>query len=867
MEQTRKLMKAVHQNANNPKLAWHLFKRILSSPSSSTSTHHLLPTITRILLTANMHRQIDNLTQLITNNHPNIAHSSLISILRVLAQSPHIDFAFSHFKSLRSQFPSTPLPLQLYHILLRSSLHHNRPHFVTSLYTDMIQAGVHPQTYTFNLLLQSLCESNALDHALQLFDRMSEKGCHPNEFTVGILVRGFCRAGKTQQALEFIDNKFCKNVNRVVYNTLVSSFCKQDMNDEAEKLVERMRDQGLFPDVVTFNSRISALCRAGKVFEASRIFRDMQMDGELGLPKPNVVTFNLMVKGFCQQGMMKEASSLVETMKKAGNFVTLESYNTWLLGFLRNGKLLEARLFLDEMVDNGVEPNIYSYNIVMDGLCRNHMMLDARRLMDLMVSNGVCPDTVTYTTLLHGYCSKGKVFEAKAVLNEMIRKGCHPNTYTCNTLLHSLWKEGRKSEAEEMLHKMNEKCYQLDTVTCNIVVNGLCKNGELEKAIEVVSEMWTDGTNSLDKENSFAGLVSLIHNVSTNMPDVITYTTLINGLCKVGRLEEAKKKFIEMMAKNLHPDSVTYDTFVSSFCKQGKISSALRVLKDMERNGCGKTIQTYNSLIMGLGSKGQIFEMYGLMDEMRERGIRPDICTYNNMISCLCKGGKAKDATSLLHEMLDKGISPNVTSFKILILAFCKSGDFKVACELFDVALSVCGHKEALYSLMFNELLAGGKLSDAKELFEASLDSSLLVKNFMYKDLIDRLCKDKRLDDAHSLLQKLIDKGYGFDPSSFIPVIDGLSKRGNKQQADELARIMELALEDRTADRIYRNGKTIFRRKLHKDGGSDWQDIINRDVGSGIALKTLKRVEKSWGQGSISSLLPQKNDFLDYYDG
>ncbi|KAG5037987.1 hypothetical protein JHK86_018827 [Glycine max] len=34
----------------------------------------------------------------------------------------------------------------------------------------------------------------------------------------------------------------------------------------------------------------------------------------------------------------------------------------------------------------------------------------------------------------------------------------------------------------------------------------------------------------------------------------------------------------------------------------------------------------------------------------------------------------------------------------------------------------------------------------------------------------------------------------------------------------------------------------------------------------GIALKNFKRVQKAWGQGSISSLQPQQNDFLDYYD-
>ncbi|XLR07190.1 hypothetical protein S83_035128 [Arachis hypogaea] len=399
-----------------------------------------------------------------------------------------------------------------------------------------------------------------------------------------------------------------------------------------------------------------------------------------------------------------------------------------------------------------------------------------------------------------------------------------------------------------MLQMMNEKCYQLDTVTCNIMINGLCRNGKLEEAIQMLGEMWTDGPTSLSKGNSFAGLANSIHNVSKCTPDVVTYTIIVNALCKVGRVEEAKKKFVEMMAKNLRPDSTIYDTFILSFCKQGKISSAFRVLKDMERNGCSRTLKNYNSLILGLGGKRQIFEIYGLMDEMRERGIYPYIYTYNNIISALCEGGKTNDATSLLHEMLDKGISPKVSTFKILIKAFCKSSDFKLTFELFEVALSICGHKEVLYSLMCNEFLAGGQLFEAKDLFEASLDRFFALKDFMYKDLIDKLCQSERLDDADYLLHKLIDKGYGFDHSSFMPVIDGFSKSGNKHRADELAkRMMEFASEDRPADRTYQNGKRIFPRKVENDGGSDWQDIIHRDGGSGIALKTLKRVQKGWG--------------------
>uniref|UniRef100_A0A2P2Q4S5 Pentatricopeptide repeat-containing protein n=1 Tax=Rhizophora mucronata TaxID=61149 RepID=A0A2P2Q4S5_RHIMU len=419
---------------------------------------------------------------------------------------------------------------------------------------------------------------------------------------------------------------------------------------------------------------------------------------------------------------------------------------------------------------------------------------------------------------------------------------------------------------------MNERGYGVDIVTCNIVIVGLCNNGQLDKAIEIVSDMWTHGSAAFGNlGNSFIGLVDDGSTRKKCMPDLITYSTIINGLCKAGRLDEAKKKFIEMMGRNLRPDSVIYDTFVHSFCKGGKISSAFRVLKDMEKKGCNKTLQTYNSLILGLGSKSQIFEVYGLMDEMRERGISPDSCTYNNVLRCLCEGGRIKDAPSVLDEMLQSGIPPNVSSFRILIRAFCKASDFKAAVEVFEIALNVCGHKESLSSLMCNELLAGGEVAEAKVLFETALDRSFNVENFPenfpYKDLIYRICKDEKLENASDVLYKLIDRGLHFDPASFMPVIDGLGRRGNKHEADRLAeRMIEMASIGRAEGKVYRNVRSLIHGENAKGSESDWQNIVHRDDGSGIALKALKQVQKGWGHGNILSSKAQKNDFLGFWE-
>ncbi|KAK9944386.1 hypothetical protein M0R45_009957 [Rubus argutus] len=188
MDQAASLTKALFKNTNNPKLAWHLFKRILSSPTSSSSSDlclRSLPIITRILISAKMHPEIDSLHHLLLHSQPTeTLRPCLVSLVRILAKSSLSDKAVSHFKSLRSRFPDDPPSVYLYNLLLESALRESDVDYVLWLYKDMIVAGVKPQTYTFNLLISSLCECGRVEDARQVFDKMRDKGCQPNEYSV-----------------------------------------------------------------------------------------------------------------------------------------------------------------------------------------------------------------------------------------------------------------------------------------------------------------------------------------------------------------------------------------------------------------------------------------------------------------------------------------------------------------------------------------------------------------------------------------------------------------------------------------------------------------------------------------------------------
>ncbi|PNX86180.1 pentatricopeptide repeat-containing protein, partial [Trifolium pratense] len=127
------------------------------------------------------------------------------------------------------------------------------------------------------------------------------------------------------------------------------------------------------------------------------------------------------------------------------------------------------------------------------------------------------------------------------------------------------------------------------------------------------------------------------------IPDVVTYSSLIDGLCKSGRIEYALELVDEMRCREVIPNVVTYNSLINCLCKSGRIKYALE-----------------------------------LVDEMRCRKIIPDVVTYNSLID----GGRMEDARKVFEDLLVKGYDLNVYTYTVMIKGFCNDG-------LFDEALTM----------------------------------------------------------------------------------------------------------------------------------------------------------------------------------
>ncbi|KAG5034956.1 hypothetical protein JHK87_009866 [Glycine soja] len=105
--------------------------------------------------------------------------------------------------------------------------------------------------------------------------------------------------------------------------------------------------------------------------------------------------------------------------------------------------------------------------------------------------------------------------------------------------------------------------------------------------------------------------------------DVYTYTTMIRGFCKVGKVENACKVFDRLVeSQSCKPDVVSFTTLIDGYSKRGGFREALECLKEMVKRGCLLNVVTYNALIECLCLSSEVDEARKMMSRMCLNGLK-----------------------------------------------------------------------------------------------------------------------------------------------------------------------------------------------------------------------------------------------------
>ncbi|GMN65061.1 hypothetical protein TIFTF001_034124 [Ficus carica] len=263
----------------------------------------------------------------------------------------------------------------------------------------------------------------------------------------------------------------------------------------------------------------------------------------------------------------------------------------------------------------------------------------------------------------------------------------------------------------------NDRNCKLNIVSYNTVIGGLCKAGLFAEAQNLFSAMTSKGI----------------------VPDVVACNSLIHGACLLSKQKEAMRLFDEMVGQKITPNVRTFNILVDMHCKEGMVDEAKRVMDFMAREvfdkmiakGCEPNLHSYSTLINGY-CRRRTQAVENLLEEMEARGLHPNTQTRAILLYGLCKNGQLGSAILLLQQMEENKLPLDIVAYNILIEGMCNAGNLGAANDLFS-QLSCKGLEPNVraYTIMINGLLGGGFMTNGEISKALQLNYEMVARGFM----------------------------------------------------------------------------------------------------------------------------------------
>ncbi|KAL3850764.1 hypothetical protein ACJIZ3_012646 [Penstemon smallii] len=169
-----------------------------------------------------------------------------------------------------------------------SYINHMYMETIRSLFKQMVDDGVEPDTFCLNSMIKGYVLSLHVNDALRIFHQMEVVyNCQPNSYSYNYLIHGLCAQGRTNNARELCDrmkeNGFVPSGKS--YNSLVNSLALEGNVDEAVKFLWEMSENQRLADYITYRTVLDEVTRQKRSGDAVRLLDELQkknlVDGQM----------------------------------------------------------------------------------------------------------------------------------------------------------------------------------------------------------------------------------------------------------------------------------------------------------------------------------------------------------------------------------------------------------------------------------------------------------------------------------------------------------------------------------------------------------------------------------------------------------
>lgn len=407
----------------------------------------------------------------------------------------------------RARLPPSPSPAAT----LRSAIFRNDAHAALRAFNASTAPTLHPalDVILCNRLLRVALDAGRVRDALLVFDHMrTVKGSlAPTVVTYSTLLSRI-GGGRGEQR------------RRRRRTGDAGGDAIHDVPDTAWRLYQALLEDNLSPDVVVFNSLISAAGLAGDVAMAWSAYREM---GPLSV-QPNVRTMNQMLYALASgRNHIGAGAGLSEGDPNLNFSPLLPTIPSNFPGVSRDSRTEAAAALMD----------------------------DVQVIVSEMAARRLTADVFTYSTLCDIYADCGDTRRVFRLLVEMRDAGVVPNSRTWSAVVRACCVAGELERGREVLEKLLKKRGHRHHVSVHlytILIDAYGKAGELDVAFELLADM------------SQRGFV----------PNAHTFSSVIHSCGRAGATDVMMEVFTAMQRAGVKPNEVTYSSIIYYSGRTGK---------------------------------------------------------------------------------------------------------------------------------------------------------------------------------------------------------------------------------------------------------------------------------------------------------
>ncbi|KAF8945251.1 hypothetical protein BGZ47_003010 [Haplosporangium gracile] len=414
--------------------------------------------------------------------------------------------------------------------------------------------------------------------------------------------------------------------------------------------------------------------------------------------------------------------------------------------------------------------NLQSYNVMIRGLGHSGQMEAARKLYDDMRAEiiPVKPDVVTYSTLMGQYARKGLQTEADAVLDEMFKDKVQPNMWIFNSVIKRFVHRKDYVGARRTMVLMKNSHIQPDVVTYSTLIDGYARDGDEDAIAKIQAEM---AANKV-------------------YPNARTITSTIKVFARANLDTDIDAQLAGLL-KSLptgEMNELTFGVLVDVYGKRKDLDAAMGIYDHIVSKGRSVNDVIVNTLLDGYVNANQIQAANKIFhDHFTARGVQPSSSwSYNIMISGCCKEGRLQDALHYYHQMNKFGIAPDSIVCSRMIQLYLQHHQLDNAQQVMRLM-----HNAKMtvpvqtFTILMDYLSNVRDIRGALRYYQEMLDSGIKADVHCYTVLINAQIRAKDFAGCDQAFHQMTKIGVKPNLHTFTSMVHAHSLQGNTERVKE----------------------------------------------------------------------------------